>query len=108
MALRSFDEGWPVYQEWIEQVWKGRVEEVIESMRKRAAELPEQSAEREAVLKSLVYLQNQKGRMEYAQYRKEGLPIMSSIIESTVKQIGRLVKGSEKFWTEEGAEAFLQ
>jgi hypothetical protein len=33
---------------------------------------------------------------------------MSSLIESTVKQIGRRVKGSEKFWTEEGAEALLQ
>jgi hypothetical protein len=33
---------------------------------------------------------------------------MSSIIESTVKQIGRRVKGSEKFWTEEGVEAVLQ
>jgi hypothetical protein len=33
---------------------------------------------------------------------------MSSHVESTVKQINYRVKGTEKFWTEEGAEALLQ
>ncbi len=35
--------------------------------------------------------------MKYDQYRRQGLPITSSPIESTVKQINRRVKGSEKF-----------
>jgi hypothetical protein len=34
--------------------------------------------------------------------------ITSSHIESTVKQINRRVKGTEKFWSEGGAEALLQ
>jgi hypothetical protein len=108
MAGRSFEEGWPVYQAWIDLVWKGKVEEVIKALRARTGELAQGGAEREAVQKSLTYLENQKGRMKYDEYRRDGLPIMSSIIESTVKQIGRRVKGSEKFWTEEGAEALLQ
>ncbi len=45
--------------------------------------------------------------MQYAEYRKLGLPITSSHIESTIKQINRRVKGSEKFW-DQGAESLLQ
>jgi hypothetical protein len=108
MAGRPFAEGWPVYQEWLEWVWQGKVKGVLEALRQRLEALPEGSADWECVQKSLGYLEGQKGRLDYARYRKEGLPIMSSIVESTVKQIGRRVKGSEKFWSEEGAEAVLQ
>ena len=45
--------------------------------------------------------------MQYAEYRKLGLPITSSHIELTIKQINRRVKGSEKFW-DQGAEPLLQ
>lgn len=41
-------------------------------------------------------------------YRKMGLPITSNHIESTVQQISRRVKRSEKFWTANGGEAPLQ
>lgn len=40
--------------------------------------------------------------MNYVEYRGLGLPITSSLMESTVKQIGRRVKGTEKFWSEAG------
>jgi hypothetical protein len=40
--------------------------------------------------------------------RKQGLPIASSHIESTIKRIKQRVKGTEKFWSEAGAEAILQ
>lgn len=45
--------------------------------------------------------------MDYAEYRRLGLPITSSHVESTVKQINRRVKGTEKFW-HRGAEPILQ
>jgi hypothetical protein len=104
----KLEEGWPVYQEWITWVWKGEIERVLTALRQRLEELAAGNAARETVEKSLGFLEGQKERMHYARYRQEGLPIMSSLIESTVKQIGRRVKGSEKFWTEEGAEALLQ
>ena len=44
---------------------------------------------------ALRYLENQKSRIHYDQYRREGLPITSSHIESTIKQINRRVKGTE-------------
>ncbi|HKB38530.1 MAG TPA: hypothetical protein VKD72_18955 [Gemmataceae bacterium] len=108
LAGRPFAEGWGVYQGWIEGVWQGQVEQVLEALRGRLAELPEGSSDRQSVEKTLGYLEGQKGRMDYASYRQEGLPIMSGVVESTVKQIGRRVKGSEKFWSEEGLEAVLQ
>jgi hypothetical protein len=46
--------------------------------------------------------------MRYDQYRRKGLPIMTSAVESVIKMINRRVKGSEKFWSESGVEAILQ
>ncbi len=37
-----------------------------------------------------------------------GLPLTSSHIESTIKQINRRVKGTEKFWSQPTSEAVLQ
>ena len=44
--------------------------------------------------------------MDYPEYRKQGLPITSTYVESTVKQINRRMKGTEKFWSH-GVEALL-
>jgi hypothetical protein len=63
---------------------------------------------RAKVAETLRYLTNQQSRMKYDEYRRDGLPITSSHIESTIKQINRRVKGTEKFWLEGGAEALLQ
>ena len=46
--------------------------------------------------------------MNYPAYRNQGLPITSAHMESTVKQINRRVKGSEKYRSETGAEDLLQ
>ncbi|TWU44257.1 hypothetical protein Q31b_17930 [Novipirellula aureliae] len=45
--------------------------------------------------------------MDYPEYRRRGYPLTSSIMESTVKQVNRRVKGSEKFWSTAGGEAVL-
>ena len=54
------------------------------------------------------YVTNNRERMNYPEYRRMGLPISSAPVESTIKQINRRVKGTEKFWLEGGAEAMLQ
>ncbi len=38
----------------------------------------------------------------------EALPITSAVVESLIKQFNQRVKGTEKFWTQDGAEAVLQ
>jgi hypothetical protein len=46
--------------------------------------------------------------MRYAEYRKSGLPITISPVESTQKQINKRIKGTEKFWRDESLEPLLQ
>lgn len=60
------------------------------------------------VAEALRYLENQKTRMRYDEYRRQGLPITSSHLESTIRQINRRVKGSDKSRSGRGAEALPQ
>jgi hypothetical protein len=113
-AGRTFAEGWACYREWITWVWQGEVSQVIEALQQRQAELgpPEkdeaETSPRQVVSKTLTYLGNHQDKMKYDVYRKDGLPITSSLMESAVKQINQRVKGTEKFWSEAGSEAVLQ
>ena len=106
--------GWKLYAEWIQWTWQGKVGLVIEQLQHWQSEhgQPEKgegaTTNRSVVAKSLGYLQNNQEKMKYAEYRQQGLPLVSSLVESMVKQISRRVKGTEKFWTDEGAEAILQ
>jgi hypothetical protein len=63
---------------------------------------------RSAVDETVTHVSLNRGRMDYPEYRRPGLPISSAPIESTIRQIKRRVKGSEKFWLNQGAEAMLQ
>lgn len=114
MAGRTTKEGGPIYRRWIAWVWQGEVAKVIAEVAARQAELglpTEQDGEtspRQIVHRTLTYLQNQHQRMNYPRYRKLGLPITSSLMESTVKQLNRRIKGTEKFWSTPGGEAMLQ
>ena len=46
--------------------------------------------------------------MDYPRYRREGFPLTSSLMESTVKQVSRRVKGSEQYWSSAGDEGMLR
>ncbi len=114
MAGQTFPAGWDIYCRWAQAVWSGQVKGVIAELHSRQQEIglpkeddPEHSPRR-LVADALRYLTNQQSRMRYDVYRRDGLPITSSHIESTIKQINRRVKGSEKFWSAGGAEALLQ
>jgi len=114
MAGRPFTAGWEVYVRWMSWVWQGRVADVITELGRRQEELgrpahdESETSPRRVVADALRYLKNNQERMRYDEYRRRGLPITSSHVESTVKQFNRRVKGTEKFWSEEGAEALLQ
>jgi hypothetical protein len=106
--------GWPLYAEWITWVWQGKVGRLIERLKQwqrqhgRPAKGEGKGSVRSVVARALGYLENNRSKMNYATYRRRGLPIVSSLVESMVKQISRRVKGTEKFWTDAGAEAILQ
>jgi len=114
LAGRSFAEGWLVYNRWIRWVWLGEMERVIAELAQRQAELgtlpadAKETSPAKVVSRALGYLQENKERMRYADYRRQGLPIVSSYVESAVKQFNYRVKGTEKFWRETGAEEILQ
>jgi hypothetical protein len=114
MAGRTFAEGWPIYDRWIRWVWGGQVLKVIEELTTRQGEVgkarknDKEGSPRRVIYEARTYLSNHQEQMQYDEYRKQGLPLMSSHVESTIKQINYRVKGTEKFWTEEGAEAILQ
>ncbi len=113
-AGRPLDEVASLYRRWAQAVWSGQVQEVIDELENRRQELgPPQPDDaethpRSVVASTLGYLKNQASRMRYDAYRREGLPIVSAYIESTIKQLNLRVKGSEKFWSQDGAEAVLQ
>jgi hypothetical protein len=113
-AGRPQSEGEAVYQRWIQAVWSGQVTTILTELEARCAALgppPSECADsdpRKLVFESLRYLRNNAERMRYDDYRRQGLPIMSSAVESAIKMINRRVKGSEKFWSAPGAEAILQ
>ena len=112
MAGQALKEGWRAYREWAQWVWGGHVDRVIAALELRQQELGEPSKETSKtapsaiVAASLGYLRNQRSRMDYPEYRKLGLPITSTYVESTVKQINRRMKGTEKFWSQ-GVEPML-
>jgi hypothetical protein len=106
--------GWKQYVQWLRWAWSGKVKRLLASLRAAAKQLgqppPEAAADdpRHIVADTLGYVENNRLRMDYPRYRRLGLPISSAPVESTIKQINRRVKGSEKFWLTGGAEAILQ
>jgi hypothetical protein len=118
-AVTADTEGrWELFAGWAEACWNGGVGQVIAELRTwceiqaglcgcELEDLPEDDPRR-IVARVLGYLEDNRGRMDYPRYRREGLPWTTSHVESAVKIFNRRVKGSEKFWSEAGAEAILQ
>jgi hypothetical protein len=108
---------WALYLSWLRACWQGRVGEVIAELEvwqgrlgkpPPGEELPGDDPRR-LVAEALSYLGNNRGRMDYPRYRREGLPITSSLVESLVGEFNARVKGPQKFWNRPGgAEAILQ
>jgi hypothetical protein len=115
------EQRWQAYAGWLKACWGGRAAEVIEELRVWQARLaermgdPPEAAELEAkdprrlVADALSYLSNNQGRMDYPRYRRQGLPITSSLAESLVGDFNARVKSKQQYWNRpSGAEAILQ
>jgi hypothetical protein len=53
-------------------------------------------------------LENHQQYMSYPRSRELGLPITSSVMESTMKELNGREKVTEKFWSQPGAESLRQ
>ena len=102
------------YDYWAAKIWEGRVEDVINELIAYGTKFGEPPSDarsddpREIIRVSRVYYENHAHRMHYPNYRRDGLPLTSSLMESMVKQVSRRVKGSEKYWSSAGGEAILR
>jgi hypothetical protein len=113
----SAEQRWALYLGWLRACWQGRPGVVLAALRIWQAhlgerppgeELPE-SDPRRLVAEALTYLGNNQARMDYPRYRRAGLPVTSSLVESLVGEFNARVKGRQKFWNRpEGAEAIRQ
>ena len=103
-----------IYQDWIRDAWQGRANEVLPKLEAALNDaklgpetLPDDHAWK-PLQRAATYFNNHRDKMNYPEYRRQGLPTTSSLIESQIKEFNYRMKGSEKFWNEENAEALLQ
>lgn len=106
-------DGCASYRQWAEWIWQGEVARVIAALTTHQQRLGVPSEDqpndpRHLVARALTYYANNQSRMNYPEYRRLGLPLTSSHIESTIKQINGRIKGTEKFWRRDTGDAVLQ
>lgn len=111
----SPDDGWQQYLVWMRGCWQGESGQVLDELRVWQGKLGEPppdtpaSDPRKIVATTRTYLENNRERMKYPEYRQAGLPITTAWMESLVKEVNYRVKGTEMFWNNpDGAEAILQ
>jgi hypothetical protein len=106
---------WPLYLRATTACWQGRVADVLSELRAWQdthptppdQKLPDEDP-RAIVQRTVTYLEHNQARMDYPAYRRQGLPVSSSMIESLIKEINYRVKGTEKFWNRpNGADHIL-
>jgi hypothetical protein len=110
------DATWERYLRWATDCWQGRVADVLEELRQTLERMTPPTESREekptdpyyVLSKTIGYFEHNESRMDYPRYRRLGLPVNSSPMESLVKQFNRRVKGTEKFWNADQAETILQ
>ena len=114
---RDEAERWAQYEGWLRDCWQGRVGDVIEALaawqerlgRPPPGEEVDPQDPRKLVAEALTYLRNNRSRMDYPRYRRQGLPVTSSLVESLVGEFNDRVKSKNRHWNRpEGAEGILQ
>lgn len=102
------------YRRYATWIWQGKVQLVLDELRQHQQRIgpPDKAAGAAAACnridETITYYENHKHLMNYPAYRQAGLPLTSSHVESTMKQINGRMKGTEKFWRAENSEALLQ
>jgi hypothetical protein len=106
-AKAAYGEGASSAAEWAkareDELFNGHWDSLMQAMRTLARSFPHAA---EAVRQNIGYLENNKGRMDYARYKKMGLCIGSGAAESGCKRIvTQRLKGSGMRWKDKGAQA---
>ena len=89
-----------------EALYQGHADQIAREISQRAAQ--EDNPDREAEIKKEAgYFKNNHERMQYRDYRLEGWPIGSGMVESGAKQFKTRVTGPGMRWGREGAQNIL-
>lgn len=110
LSRAIYGEGTKACKAWvrkrIKHLAKGKVELVISSL----SELCSSNADiQEEIVDNITYFTNNKERMHYNEYRKNGYHIGSGTVESACKHVvGQRLKQAGMRWSVDGANAILQ
>jgi hypothetical protein len=98
----------PAQRRWVmvrkDKLDEGKIEALIRSLRSVACSHPELAEE---ICTEANYFENNKERMRYPEFRKQGLFVGSGVIEAGCKTVLGRLKRSGMFWTVRGANAII-
>ena len=97
-----------LFQEMRKWLKQGRWQQVVDELIRLGlqASLPQESPVWTEVM--YLYGHGEGGHLDYARYRRWGLPLGSGAIESAIRRVINLrLKGNSIYWDEENAEAML-
>ena len=106
---------WRLHTQWITALWKGQATtcspngdpSLSSSTFRRTRRYPITTHDVRFSVGSPTWRTTME-RVDYPRYRRLGLPVTSTLMESLVKEFNLRVKGTEKFWNDpQGAEAIL-
>lgn len=87
------ENAWSQYIVWMRGCWQGEVAQVLDELKARRSKLGEAPGDapendpRKLLAKTITYLTNNRSRMNYPEYRRQGLPVTTAWMESLVKEI---------------------
>jgi hypothetical protein len=116
-SLVGFGAG-PLAEKWYERqkerLWEGRTDRFLKHLAGLARQIgpPGEDGPGNDQLRVLAnvqdYFRTNLAGIDYPAFRRKGWPLASAQTESTIKQVGKRIKGSEKHWSLSGVEQTLQ
>jgi hypothetical protein len=108
LATKLYGSDSPVQKRWVmarkDKLDEGKIESLVASLRSVAASHPDLA---EDICSEANYFENNKERMRYPKFRKQGLFVGSGVIEAGCKTVLGRLKRSGMFWTVRGANAII-
>lgn len=108
LAAKLYANDSPAQKRWVmvrkDKLDEGKIERLVALLRVPAASHPELA---EDLRTEANYFEDNKERMRYPQFRKQGLFVGSGVIEAGCKTVLGRLKRSGMFWTLRGANAII-
>lgn len=108
VAAKLYANDPPTQKRWVmvrqDKLDHGKIEALVTSLRSLATSHPELADD---IRTEANYFKDNKERMQYPQFRKQGLFVGSGVIEAGCKTVLGRLKQSGMFWTVRGANAII-